>query len=368
MRKFVFKTALLSLVCFSFMLFPQAQQRQMREPGMEETLLHKDYRPRSIFKTPQTEALKARYSAIDMHMHAPRARGREDFDMEAEAKAILENMDACGVEKTILFSGTGETFDEVAAAFGKYPDRFELWCGLDFSGDVPASTIAELERCVKMGARGVGEISDKGAGLRGATPPMHIDDPRMDPILEKMAELDLPINHHSGDPKWMYEPMDEHNDLLFEALYFRLDNKEGILNQDELRACTERALQKHPRTKFVLCHFMNRSYDLNQLGEILDKYSNVWADVSQRESYVAAIPRFAKQFIEKYADRIVWGTDQGYSLSMYRNTFHIWQTLDEHFYAWDVSNTPYPLSGVGLSDATLKKFYRDNALAILKKD
>ena len=79
-------------------------------------------------------------------------------------------------------------------------------------------------------------------------------------------------------------------------------------------------------------------------------------------------PGSPKQFIEKYADRIVWGTDQGYSLSMYRNTFHIWETLDEHFYAWDVSNTPYSLSGVGLSDATLKKFYRDNALEILKKD
>jgi predicted TIM-barrel fold metal-dependent hydrolase len=82
---------------------------------------------------------------------------------------------------------------------------------------------------------------------------------------------------------------------------------------------------------------------------------------------VAAIPRFSRQFIEKYSDRILYGTDQGYSLSMYRNTFHIWETLDEHFYAWDVSNTPWPLSGLGLSDATLKKLYYDNALRILKK-
>ncbi len=364
MKKLLLKVFLFSLVCFSVLLFIQAQQRAMREPGMEQTLLLKDYRPKSIFVTPQTEALKAKYPAIDMHMHAPRG----NVDMEAECAAILKNMDECGVEKTILFSGTGETFNKVAAAFGKYPDRFELWCGFDFSGRIPEDTIAEIERCVKLGARGIGEISDKGSGLRGATPTMHIDDPRMDPILEKLADLDLPINHHSGDPKWMYEPMDVHNDLMFEALYFRLDNKEGILNLDQLKECTERALQKHPRTKFVVCHFMNRSYDLNQLGEMLDKYPNLWADVSQRESYVATIPRFAKQFIEKYADRIVWGTDQGYSLSMYRNTFHIWQTLDEHFYAWDVSNTPYSLSGVGLSDATLKKFYRDNALKVLKKD
>ncbi len=56
--------------------------------------------------------------------------------------------------------------------------------------------------------------------MRGTTPPMHLDDPRMDPILEKLADLKLPINVHMGDPKWMYEPMDDHNDLLFEATQF----------------------------------------------------------------------------------------------------------------------------------------------------
>jgi hypothetical protein len=118
---------------------------------------------------------------------------------------------------------------------------------------------------------------------------------------------------------------------------------------------------------FVACHFANQTYDLDRLGKLLDKYPNLYADVSQRESYLAAVPRYAKRFMEKYADRLVWGTDQGYSLPMYRNSFRIWQTLDEHFYAWDVQNTRFALSGVGLSDLTLKKLYRDNQLRILKK-
>lgn len=363
MKNLLLKTLLFSLICSSIMLFSQAQQRQMREPGMEATLLHKDYRPQSIFKTPQTKILKAKYPAIDMHMHAPRSG-----DLESAAATLLKNMDECGIEKTILFCNTGERFDELAAVFGKYPDRIEMWCGFDFSGDVPSSTIAELERCVKLGARGVGEISDKGSGLRGASPTMHLDDPRMDPIFDKLAEHDLPINVHLGDPRWMYEPMDEHNDLLFESLYFRLDNKEGILDLEGTAKTLEGAMKKHPDVNFIACHYMNRTFDLDQLGEMFDKYPNLYSDVSQREAYVAAIPRFAKQFMEKYADRLVYGTDQGMSLSMYRNTLNIWETLNEHFYAWDVSNTPWPLSGVGLSDATLKKFYRDNALRILKKD
>jgi len=355
------KTLLLSLFCSLIMLLSQAQQRPMKVPGLESKLLHKDYTPRSIFKTPQTLILKAKYPAIDMHMHAPRGG-----NLDSAATALLKNMDATGIQKTILFCTTGKEFDKLAAVFGKYPDRIELWCGFDLTAG-PAQALVELERCVKLGARGVGEISDKGGGLRGSNPAMHIDDPRMDPILERLADLKLPMNIHVGDPRWMYEPMDEHNDLLFEALYFRLDDKKDILDLPSMIATLERAVKKHPRTTFIACHFMNQTYDLAQLGKMLDKYPNLYSDVSQREAYVAAIPRFAKQFMEKYADRLVYGTDQGYSLSMYRNTFHIWETLDEHFYAWDVANTRWPLSGVGLSDATLKKFYRDNALKFLKK-
>jgi uncharacterized protein len=358
---------LLTTFCLSTILM-SGQQRVMKAPGLHDSLLLKDYKPQSIFNVPVNIPLKAKFTAIDMHMHAPRAGG----NLDSTAKEILTNMDATGVQKTILFCGTGNTFDQYAAAFGKYPERFELWCGFDLTGyDQPGfgpAAIRELERCVKMGARGVGEISDKGAGLsRNQQPAMHLDDPRMDPLLKRMAELKLPINIHVGDPKWMYEAMDEKNDLLFEAYYYRLDNQEGILDHAAVLKTLERAMAKHPDIIFIACHYMNLTYDLEQLGRLFDKYPNLYADISQREAYVASIPRFAARFMEKYADRLVWGTDQGYSLPMYRNSFRILETLDEHFYAWDVSNTRWCLYGLGLSDETLKKLYRDNALKILKK-
>jgi predicted TIM-barrel fold metal-dependent hydrolase len=345
----------------------QGQQRQMRVSGLQDSLLHKDFRPKSIFVIPITTIHKAKYPAIDMHMHAPRGG-----NLDSIASALLKNMDESGIQKTILFCGTGKTFDQMASVFGKYSDRVELWCGLDLTGyDKPGfgqATIAELERCVKLGARGVGEITDKGKGLaRGEGPAMRIDDPRMDQILEKLAYLRMPINVHIGDPKWMYEPMNKTNDLLFEAYYYRLDNQKDIPDLDGMVATLDKAVKKHPKTIFIACHFMNQTYNLSKLGDLFDKYPNLYADVSQREAYVAAIPRYAKQFMEKYSDRLLYGTDQGYSLSMYHNTFRIWETLDEHFYAWDVSNTPWPLSGLGLSDATLKKLYSENALRILKK-
>jgi uncharacterized protein len=366
MKNFLYST-ILSMLFASTALLTNGQQRQIRAPGLQDSLLLKDYKPQSIFATPTTVVLRAKYPAIDMHMHAPRGG-----NIDSIALVQIRNMDEAGVQKTILFCGTGKTFDKYAAVYGKYPDRFELWCGLELTGyDKPGfgpATIAELERCVSLGATGVGEISDKGSGLaRGTGPAMHLDDSRMDPVLEKLADLDLPINVHTGDPKWMYERMDNHNDLLFEAYYFRLDNQKNIPDNTGMVDILVRAVEKHPRTTFIACHFMNLTYDLEKLGKLFDKYPNLYADLSQREAYVSSIPRFAKQFIEKYSDRILWGTDQGYSLPMYRNSFHILETLDEHFYAWDVSNTRWCLYGIGLNDETLSKLYRDNALKILKK-
>jgi predicted TIM-barrel fold metal-dependent hydrolase len=361
MKKLLSVSVLVLLSCCVVGLVLDAQQRQMKEPGLQDTLLLRDYKPQSIFNVPKTNVLKAKYPAIDMHMHAPRANA----DLNTVAAEILKNMDETNIQKTILFSGTGKAFDALAAVFGKYPDRFELWCGLDFS-NFPTSTLAELERCVKAGGRGLGEISDKGTGYRGAEP-MHLDDPRMDPILEKVADLGLPINVHMGDPQWMYEPMDATNDLLFEALYWRRDDKKDDKDLAGMLQVLDNAAGKHPRVNFIACHFANQTFDLERLGRLLDKHPNLYADTSQREAYLAAIPRFGKQFIEKYADRIVYGTDQGYGLPMYRNSFRIWETLDEHFYAWDVANTRFALSGLGLSDATLKKLYQDNARRLLKK-
>jgi hypothetical protein len=171
-----------------------------------DQLLLKDYRPQSLFKVPVTKVERARFSVIDVHSH-PYAR------TPSQVEQWIRNMDEVGVERSIVMVGaTGKVFDDAMALYGKYPDCFELWCGIDYAGfDQPGFTeraIAELERCHRVGAVGVGELSDKGRGLRGVRGnadgfSMHIDDPRMDPILERCADLGLPINIHVGEDKWI---------------------------------------------------------------------------------------------------------------------------------------------------------------------
>src|SRR6476620_2416503 len=93
-----------------------------------KTILLKDYRPQSIYKVPVTHIDKAKFPIIDMHSHP-------EPKTDAEINLWIKNMDEVGVEKSmVLTMSTGKSFDDLYAKYGKYPDRFEVWCGLDLSG------------------------------------------------------------------------------------------------------------------------------------------------------------------------------------------------------------------------------------------
>jgi predicted TIM-barrel fold metal-dependent hydrolase len=327
-----------------------------------DKLLLKDYRPKSIYKIPVTKISKAKYPVIDIHSHAY-ATSQEELDL------WVKNMDEAGIVKTILLTyAHGSQFDSLVNFYSKYSDRFELWCGFDYTGyDKPgygADAVKELVRCFKMGAIGVGELGDKGKGLFYCQPPafgMHIDDPRMDPLLEKCAELKMPVNIHVGEPEWFYEAMDSTNDGLINAYSWRLDNQEGILNLDEVLKTLENALSKHTKTIFIACHLANQNTDLEKLGVLFDKYNNLYADFSARYAENAPVPRYTKAFFEKYQDRLLYGTDMGFDKSMYETTFRILESNDEHFYNIDLFGYHWALYGFGLSDEVLEKIYKKNA-------
>ena len=379
--------------------FGSAQAQQASEPVpadslqvLPDQLLLKDYRPKSVYKIPVTDIKKAKYPVIDTHHHA-RAKTPADVD------ATVRIMDAVGVETTVAFSGIGPAFDETYRLYSKYPKRFQVWCGLNMADvDQPGfgpATVEELERCRKVGAVGVGEITDKGMGIggqfggppnwQGTRPPggggsgprggpakkgLHPDDPRMDPIWQKCAELGLPINLHISDPYWSYLPQDRHNDGLMNGFSWRLDNKPGIMGHDDLIKSLDAALKRHPKTVFIACHLANLDYDLTRLSQMLDRNPNLFVDISARFAETAAIPRFASQFIKKYANRVTYGTDMPYTQQIFSTTFRVMESVDEHFYEQDLYfnfNYHWPMHGFGLPDDVLKKVYRATALSAFKQ-
>ncbi|MFZ1289900.1 MAG: amidohydrolase family protein [Melioribacteraceae bacterium] len=314
---------------------------------------------------PITNIEKAKYPIIDMHSH-PYAKTPEEIDQ------WVKTMDLVGIEKTILLTKEyGAKFDSIVAVYSKYPNRFELWCGINYKGyDKPGfgpAAVAELERCFKAGAKGVGELGDKGKGLFYCDPKaygMHVDDKRLDPIWEKCGELGMPINIHVGEPQWFYEPMDSTNDGLMNAFDWRLDNQKGILNLQEIVKTLELAVAKHPKTTFIACHFANCNNDLEPLGRLFDKYPNFYADISARFSEQAPVPKYTTKFFNKYKHRLLYGTDMGFDEDMYKVTFRILESGDEHFYEQDMFGYHWALYGFELGDDVLLDIYRNNAVKI----
>jgi predicted TIM-barrel fold metal-dependent hydrolase len=366
---------------------------------LPDQLLLKDYRPKSIYKIPVSDIKKAKYPAIDCHHHA-QSKTPEQVDEEVRI------MDAAGLESSVVFPAVGqgpvyraEVFDNIYKIYTRYPKRFYIYCGIDMRGmgqpGWQKTAIAELERCHKMGAVGVGEIHDKGMGIGGVMggPPnwqgtrprggggagpqqrdpvqgCHPDSPQLDEIWEKCADLGMPINLHVSDPYWSYLPQNRFNDGLMNGFSWRLDNKLGIMKHNELILSYEAAAKRHPRTVFISSHLANLDYDLDRLDGIFERNPNFYTDFSARFHETAAIPRFTAQFLQKWAQRVTYGTDIPFSPHLFSLTYRILESTDEHFYDQDFYfnfNYHWPMYGMGLSDDILKKVYRETALNAFKQ-
>jgi predicted TIM-barrel fold metal-dependent hydrolase len=152
------------------------------------------------------------------------------------------------------------------------------------------------------------------------------------------------------------------------AYTWRIDDKQpGMLGHNGLIESLESAVRKHPKTMFIACHLANLEYDLTRLGQMFDRNPNLYVDISARFSELGPIPRFVNQFFQKYSDRILYGTDNGYGQSMFSDTFRLLETTDEHFYGSFFRQYHWPLYGAGLPDDVLKKLYRDNAVAVFRR-
>ena len=71
---------------------------------------------------------KQNIPVIDFHSH--------DYPKsDAEVDEWVKTMDAVGIAKTIILTySTGARFDSVVEKYARYKERFEIWCGFDYTG------------------------------------------------------------------------------------------------------------------------------------------------------------------------------------------------------------------------------------------
>ena len=333
--------------------------------GPMDSVLLKDYQPETSLVVPQTRVPKAAFSVIDVHTHD----SMNGIKPARDVADWVKTMDAVGIETSVVFiEGMGEEFDKQARLFQEYPGRFQVWCGLetrDFDKpDYPQRAVAELERCYRRGARGMGELSDKGWGLQSEKRPLdkrlHLDDPRLDAVWKKCAELQIPVNFHVADHPSCWRPLGPHQERTPDFQTFNLYGKE-VPSYEELLARRDKLLAHNPATTFIFCHLSNQGNDLASLAKVLDRFPNFYVDLSARDYEIGREPRTAAKFLAKYKDRVLFGTDMGRDQSMYEGWWRLLETADE--------NIPGRLwwreYGLELPSSVTEPLYRGNARRLL---
>ena len=195
-----------------------------------------------------------------------------------------------------------------------------------------------------------------------------VDDERLAPIFDKAAELKIPVMFHTADPEAFFTPIDRFNER-YEELAAHPDwsflgspfSKASLLEQ------RNRVFARHPRTTFVAAHLGESSEDLSYVAELLDRHPNLYIDISARTAELGRQPYTAREFVIRFADRILFGTDLLPDVGMYRLHYRFLETDDQYFeYPSHASRQGrWNIYGLSLPADVLEKIYRINALKLL---
>ena len=133
----------------------------------------------------------------------------------------------------------------------------------------------------------------------------------------------------------------------------------------------ENVIRSHPKTTFVVAHVGSYAENIAQVSDWMERYPNMLVDVAARLDQLGRQPYTAKAFIERFQDRVLFGTDyeggfdEARTRSFYHTHYRFFQTRDEYF------DHPFPdmlgqwkVCGLGLDESVLRKLYRDNAIRV----
>lgn len=324
------------------------------------------YDPPSTLVVPETKVTRAKFPFVDVHSHQWRM-------MDQDLSRLVAEMDELNMGAMVNLSGRGGAAlkamtDNVEANF---PRRFVVFTNLDFNNvDEPGwaeRTVSQLEADVANGAAGLkvfkslGMSNTDSQGRRVA-----VDDPRLDPVWAKCGALGIPVLIHTADPKSFWEPHDRQNERWLE-LKTHPRRKRGPDNPapwEEIIGEQLRMIARHPDTNFINAHMGWFANDLGRLGELLDERPNMYVEIGAVIAELGRQPRFAKQFFERYQDRVLFGKD-AYNQEEFHTYFRVLETEDEYFPYYKRYHAFWRMHGLGLSDEVLKKLYYKNALKVI---
>lgn len=112
----------------------------------------------------------------------------------------------------------------------------------------------------------------------------------------------------------------------------------------------------------------NDAEDLQEVADILDRFPNVYVEIASRISELGRQPYTCRDFMLRYQDRILFGTDGPWPEKRYQSYWRFLETKDEYFPYSEKEIPPqglWQIYGVYLPDDVLRKIYSENAARII---
>jgi len=348
------------LVILTGLFFPSLTYSQ--EPAMD----FEKYDPVSTLVVPEHILTRAKFPFIDVHSHH---WGMGTMDL----KILVNPMDYMNMAVMVnLSGGNGDRLREmIKNVRANFPDRFLVFANVDFEGigneGWADKAAGQLEEDVHNGASGLKIFKSLGFRVTdSAGKRVPVDDPRIDPVWEKCAELGIPVLIHSADPAPFWDPHDEKNERWLE-----LKERPGRKRSDtdpvpwqQIIDEQHRVFRRHPQTTFINAHLGWYGHDLQKLGKLLDQMPNMYTEIGAVLAELGRQPRMARAFMIKYQDRILFGKD-AWVPEEYFTYFRVLETADEYFDYYRKRHAFWKIYGLDLPDEVLKKIYYKNALKII---
>jgi predicted TIM-barrel fold metal-dependent hydrolase len=289
---------------------------------------------------------------IDMHVHTIMRRGilrmgtNTTFATPEELSLMYERL---GIEKGVILPEVNfecashmQSNEDAIRIVEKYPDMFYWFCNIDprmERNDIRMDLSRVIENYKALGAKGVGEVCAN----------LYFDDPFMENLFYHCEKTEMPVLFHIGPQVGgCYGIVDDLGLPRLEKMLKKFPGLQFIGHSQPFWAeigadATEANRNSYPTGKVVP----------GRLIELFELYPNLYGDMSAGSGFnaVARDPEFGYAFIEKYQDRLYFGTD----ICAPENDMQLSFWLDEAVQNKKISQTAY------------EKVCRGNALKLLER-
>ena len=318
---------------------------------------------------------------IDSHIHID----SDDGIFEDQAAADNFVLITLGVDHSDSAS-VRKQYEDAFATVKKHPGR--VFFGPTFFFDTAGwgteewsrKIISQLDRDISAGAITVKVWKNIGMTVRDRNGRfIMIDDPGLDPVVNFIKSKGLPITGHLGEPRNCWLPLDQMT-VRSDSNYFAKNPQYHMFIHPEFPSyeaqinARDNLLKKNPDLTFIGCHLGSLEWNVDSLALRLDRYPNMAVDMSARichlEYQSSKDRERVRNFIIKYQDRLLYGTDVGYSGSSnpdgFKKRMHNTWADDWKYFATDSEMTSDKFdgkfAGLKLPREVIDKIYNGNAI------